>query len=466
MKKTKIIATIGPSTWDRKILDKMFQVGLNIARINASFADDTEIQRVAKLIRNVSPNISLMLDTQGHKIRLNDFKNPIKVSKNQLINLYDKPQPNKLSIVTESQTKLFSQLPINSIILIDDGMVKLKIIEKKYDYIVCKVLNSGTLKRLKTVNIPNVHIDFPKLSKKDTSDIKSALKNNYDFLSLSFVRNKEDIKEAKKLLGKNKIKIISKIENAEGIENFDEILEHSDGIMVARGDMGIEIPMEKVPVIQEEIIKKCNLACKPVIVATQMLQSMVENPTPTRAEINDIADAVSDGADAVMLSAETSVGKYPVQSVQYMNKTIIEIEKTINPINLPPSDIAKPFTNAIAESVIESCDKLKINKILVATGSGTTAKVIARYKPKQMIYAFTNDLSSSRALNIFRGIIPDVLTKISKSRDIGIANLVKFAKKKKYVKDNDLIIVVAGANLKSQKATNMMEINYVKDFLK
>jgi len=224
--------------------------------------------------------------------------------------------------------------------------------------------------------------------------------------------------------------------------------------------------MEKVPVIQEEIIKKCNLACKPVIVATQMLQSMVENPTPTRAEINDIADAVSDGADAVMLSAETSVGKYPVQSVQYMNKTIIEIEKTINPINLPPSDIAKPFTNAIAESVIESCDKLKINKILVATGSGTTAKVIARYKPKQMIYAFTNDLSSSRALNIFRGIIPDVLTKISKSRDIGIANLVKFAKKKKYVKDNDLIIVVAGANLKSQKATNMMEINYVKDFLK
>lgn len=466
IKKTKIIATIGPSCWKDDILNSMINNGMNVARINASFADHAQLKRVSNQIRKLSNDIALMMDTKGHKIRVSDFNKAKKLKKGQKFSLFTKKVKSGVYLVTETDIALEKQITKDTTILLDDGLLKLIVKEINNSELICEVIQGGILQKNKSVNIPGIHIDFPELSKKDYEDVLYAKKMGFDFIGASFIRNVNDVKAIRKLINGSNTKIIAKIEDMEGVNNFDDILSKVDGIMIARGDLGVEIPAEKVPMLQKEFIKKCNELGKPVIVATQMLQSMTENITPTRAEVNDVANAIFDGTDAVMLSAETSTGKYPVESVSTMNKIALEIEETIESIDRSHSPLAKPTTNAIAKATIDSCQSLPIDKILVATATGTTAKTIARFRPKQSIYAFTKDIYSKRKLALSRGIIPDILEKASASRDRGVQMIVQSAKDRGYVASSDLVIVVAGANIMGQKGTNMLEINRVEDIIK
>jgi len=462
MKKTKIIATIGPSTWDNDVLKRMIDLGMNVARINTSFADYAELEKVSNQIRSMSKDVAIMLDTKGHKLRISDFSKSITLRKGKKFSLFTKKVKGKIHLVTESDLHLETQIPIDTIVLLDDGLIKLKVKEIRDHELVCEVLQGGVLKKSKTVNVPGVHIDFPELSKKDYDDILSAKKLGFDFIAASYIRSVRDLHAIQKLIEGSNIDIIAKIEETEGVTNFNDILRESDGIMIARGDLGVEIPYEKVPNLQKLFIRKCNLFGKPVVVATQMLQSMTVNVFPTRAEVNDVANAIYDGVDGVMLSAETSVGEYPIEAVETMARIAREVENNIDPSeDRIPSPLAKPTTNAIAKSVIESCETLPIDKILVATATGTTAKTIARFKPRQPIIAFTASDVAKRKLALSRGVFADILDKSSSTRDTGIQNLVKNAKRKGYISDSDMVIVVAGANILGQGETNMMEINRV-----
>ncbi len=465
IKKTKIIATIGPSSWDKKILKEMIHNGLNVARINASFANHAELRRVSKKIHKLSDSIAIMMDTKGHKIRISNFSKPIKLKNKSSFSLYTQKVKSGVYLVTESNLNLEKQIPIGTTILIDDGLIKLKVKNIKDKKLVCKVIQGGFLTKSKTVNIPGVHIEFPDLSKKDYEDILFAKKANFDFIAASFIRNVNDVKAIKNLIDGSNTKLIAKIEDREGVENFEDILKEVDGIMIARGDLGVEILAEKVPTLQKEFIEKCNELGKPVIVATQMLQSMTNNITPTRAEVNDVANAIYDGADAVMLSAETSTGKYPIKAVSVMNRIALSIENSIQSVDRKHSPLAKPTTNAIAKAVIDSCYSLPIDKILVATATGTTAKTIVRFRPKQPVFAFTKDNYSKRKLALSRGIVSDILSKSSLTRDRGVKIIVQTAKDKGYVSNSDLVIVVAGANIMGQRGTNMLEINRVEQII-
>jgi pyruvate kinase len=464
-KKTKIVATIGPASWDDKVLKQMIDNGMNGARINASFADAAEIERVGKKIRKLSSDVALILDTKGNKIRLSAFQKNIKVKTGSLFSIFANKTKKGVHLVSETDLNLEKQIQPDTIILVDDGTIKLKVDELKGNELVCKVLQGGELRSGKSVNIPGVHINFPEIAKKDYDDILTAKKFGYDYISASFVRNESDLKAVKKLVKDSHIKVIAKIEDMEGVNNFDSILELADGIMIARGDLGVEIPAEQVPSLQKKFIEKCNELGKPVIVATQMLQSMTENISATRAEVNDVANAIYDGADAVMLSAETSVGKFPVEAVSTMNKIALEVEQDVNTMDRIESPLAKPTTNAIAKAVFDACNSLPVDKVIVATATGTTAKTIARFRPKQPIFAFTNGERAKRQLAISRGIVSDIIRISSSTRDTGVQALVKNAKVRGFVSDSDLVVVVAGANIMQQGETNLLEINRVEHII-
>lgn len=467
LKKTKVVATIGPASWDKNILRGMIDNGLNVARINASFADFDELKRVSTQIRSLSKDVAVMMDTKGHKIRISKFEKDIALKAGQNFSLFARKVDKGVYLVTDTDVHFEQQIPVGTVLLLDDGLIKLKI--KKIDGIEfkCEVVEGGNLKSGKTVNVPDVHINFPELTKKDYEDILAAKKLKFDYIAASFIRNVRDVRAIKKLIGGSKTKIIAKIEDREGVNNFSEILNEVDGIMVARGDLGVEIPAEKVPIIQKQFIEECNAVGKGVIVATQMLQSMTENISPTRAEVNDVANAIYDGTDAVMLSAETSTGKHPVEAVSVMSRIALEVEDYVKPIDREPSVLAKPTTNAIAKAVIDACETLPIDKILVATASGTTAKTIARFRPRQMIYAFTGDEFAKRYLALMRGIVADTMGGVlSTTRDVGIKAIVQEARARGYISESDLVIVVAGANIMGQAATNMLEINRVEHIIK
>lgn len=466
MKKTKIVATIGPASWDEPTLQRMIDSGMNVARINASFADHQELKEVSQKIRKLSNDVAIMLDLKGHKIRVNDFGDPIEIKAGQDFSLFTHMTEGKIHIVSEGSLELENQLEPNTVILLDDGNIKLQLKEiRDSQELVCKVIQGGSLQRGKTINIPGVHLNFPPISEKDYNDILFGVEEGFDFIAASFVRNVHDLEEIAKLTQNANIQVISKIEDSEGVQNYDDILEHSDGIMVARGDLGVEIAAQRIPELQKEFIKKANLKGKPVIVATQMLESMRENISPTRAEVADVANAIYDGTDGVMLSAETSTGKHPVEAVIVMRDIALETEEEIDPrTDLPSSTLAKPTTNAIAKAVMNICNELPVDKILVATGSGNTARNLARYYPRQHIYAFTENDIFKRRLALTKGVTAAVLEGASGNRDLGVTSLVENALKHGFVTGSDLVVVVAGANIMGQGATNMLEVQRVSHF--
>jgi len=458
LKKTKIVATIGPASWDKEIFQQLVESGLTVARINMSHADIPEMQRVTKMVRSVSKDVAVLVDLKGHEVRLNDFGEPINLKKNQKFIFGCEPKSQKVWV---SYSELYKDVKVGSRLLVDDGKLTFDVVEVEGKDIVTKVVHGGVMNKKKTMNIPGVHLSFEGLTEKDYEDTVAAVKLGADYIAASFVRSAEDIHLLRDLTQNSLVRIISKIEDSEGVMNFDSILDTSDGIMVARGDLGVEIEAEKVPVLQKEFIEKCNKLGKPVIVATQMLESMLENPTPTRAEINDVANAVYDGADAVMLSGESSVGKFPVEAVSVMTKVAREVELHIDSVTRENMIAAKPATNAIARAVADICESLPIDKILVATATGTTAITLSRFRLKQPIYAFTRDEMFNRRLALHRGIHATVMKSAAASRDLGVKAVAKEAFDAGYVSESDLVVIVAGANIMGQGATNMLEIQRV-----
>ncbi|MEY8417141.1 pyruvate kinase [Tissierella praeacuta] len=472
MKKTKIVCTIGPASESQNILRELFLNGLNVCRLNFSHGSHEEHKRRIDNIKMVREElnmpIGIMLDTKGPEIRLGDFKNgTIEIEEGDILTLTTRDILGDKSIVSISYDGLPYDVEKGSRILIDDGLVEFRVLDiiDNTD-IKCIALNNGTLKNHKGVNVPNVKINLPSITKKDVDDILFGIENGIDFIAASFVRKASDVLEIRKILEENNgdfIEIISKIENQEGVDNIDEILAASDGIMVARGDLGVEIQTEEIPLVQKELIKKSNLVGKPVITATQMLDSMMRNPRPTRAEVTDVANAILDGSSAIMLSGETAAGKYPVESVKTMYNIAIRTEESLNYSEILSSKVAiteVSTTNAIGKATCTTAMDLGASAIITATSSGYTSKAISKFRPKSPIIAATTTESVMRRLSLVWGVYP-VLSPYSNSTDDVIEFSIQSAVNESYVKEGDLVVITAGIPVGTSGSTNLIKVHTI-----
>ncbi|MFO7655888.1 MAG: pyruvate kinase, partial [Bacteroidales bacterium] len=391
IKKTKIVATVSDLRCDTKFIEKLFRAGMNVVRLNTAHQSIEATRKIIQNVRAVSDNIALMLDTKGPEIRTTDSDYKIALKKGDKIELRgNSDKASSPECIYVNYNNFTNEIAVNCRILIDDGEIELLVNEKKDNVLVCEALNDGLIKSRKSVNVPCSVFSLPALSKKDIEYIDYAIEEDIDFIAHSFVRNKEDVIAIQQILDKkqSKIKIIAKIENQEGVDNIDEILKHVYGIMVARGDLAIEIPYEKIPGIQKTLINKCIDARKPVIVATQMLHSMIDNPRPTRAEVTDIANAIYSKTDAIMLSGETAYGNYPVEAVETMGKIAVEVEKSRGDIHKTPLFIASTHTSAfLTKSAVEASIELDAKAIVADTTTGRTVRNIAGYRGRKVIFA-------------------------------------------------------------------------------
>lgn len=476
MKKTKIVATIGPASESEEILEKLFKNGLNVCRLNFSHGSHEEhrkrIDTIKKVRSNLELPIALMLDTKGPEIRLGNFEDgTIELEEGDIFTITSRDILGDKSIVNVSYTGLPNDIKQGNIILIDDGLVELRVLEiiDKTD-IKCIALNGGTLKDHKGVNVPNVEINLPAITQKDVDDILFGIEQDIDFIAASFIRKADDVNEIRKILEDNEghhIRIISKIENQQGVDNIEEILAASDGIMVARGDLGVEIETEIMPIVQKELIRKCNIVGKPVITATQMLDSMMRNPRPTRAEVTDVANAILDGTSAIMLSGETAAGKYPVESVRTMYNIAIKTEESLNYAELlreksNRSEIST--TNAIGRATCYTAQDLEAAAIITATSSGYTSKAISKFKPKAPIIAVTTTERVMRRLALEWGVYP-VLAPESENTDEVIFNSVEATIKAGYAQKGDLVVITAGIPAGLSGSTNLIKVHIIGKLL-
>ena len=476
MKKTKIVCTIGPASEKEETLRQLFMNGLNVARLNFSHGTYEEHKKRIDTIKSLRDELDLpigiMLDTKGPEIRIGTFQEEeIELVDGDSFTLTTREIVGDKTKVQVSYKGLPKDVTKGSRILIDDGLVELEVKEIiDGTDIVCKVLNGGTIKDHKGVNVPNVSINLPAITKKDIEDIKFGIDNEIDFIAASFIRKASDVLEIRKILEENNgeyIEIISKIESQEGVDNIDEIIEASDGIMVARGDLGVEILTEEIPLIQKAIIKKCNLAGKPVITATQMLDSMMRNPRPTRAEVTDVANAILDGSDAIMLSGETAIGKYPIESVKTMNKIATKTEESLDyaeVLKLRTSTKDISTTNAISKATCTTAEDLDANAIVTSTSSGYTSKAIAKFRPRAPIVAATTSEKVMRKLSLVWGVYP-VMSVRSDNTDEVIDISISSAVEAGYVKEGDLIVITAGIPVGVSGTTNLIKVQTVGKIL-
>lgn len=460
--KTKIIATIGPSSWDDNVLEEMFSFGMQMARINASFANFEELQRVSTQLRQISPRIGLILDTQGNKIRIKGLQKDLFVQNSIVLSSVES---NNSDIIQITYPRLHECVTKNTRILLDDGNIELKVNRIDEVNIICDVIQAGTLKPNKTVNIPDINLDFPVLTEKDRNDILFATKNNFDFISASFVRNKQDVLAVKELIKESNLGIISKIENREGINNFDEILKVSDGIMIARGDLGVEIDLEEIPVLQKQMIYKCRSVGKPVIVATQMLESMRENIRPTRAEVSDIANAVMDGTDCLMLSAETSTGRYPEKAVSVMNRVALKAESVMQASPVYGKTEAGEEVDELGKSLCHLVESLSLKAIIVISDNQSVIGSISRHRPNTPIYVVSKDIKSIRKNIIYRGVKTYLINDLSNDRDINIIKATECIYTHGELDLTDKIAIISGSSIQNKKYDSILEILTVKDIL-
>jgi len=460
-KRTKIVATLGPASSSEKVLKRMVEAGLDVVRLNMSHGTHQEhkerIALVRKVEREVGRPLPILMDLCGPKIRIGKIeKEPLYLHRGDLITLTTgEPKKGKITV---NYPHLHKEVKKGETILLADGTFRLKIREVKNRDIICEVIVGGPLTSHKGVNLPHSELSVPALTEKDKEDVLFGVKNGVDIIALSFVRKAEDVLELKELLKslKKDIPVIAKVEKPEAVKNIDSIIAVADGIMVARGDLGVELPLEKVPVIQKQIIRKTNEAGKPVITATQMLRSMVDLPIPTRAEATDIANAVLDGTDALMLSEETAVGKYPVRVVRTMAKIAAEAEK-IYPYKRYADFSAKTLQDSLAKSACNLSREIKVKAIVPFTRTGATAIAVAKYRPPVPIYAVTHDERVFRRLNLVWGVVP-LLTTPANSTDRIIEESIKVAKLRGFVKKGDRIIVLAGAPSGIPGTTNLMRV--------
>lgn len=472
MKKTKIVCTIGPASESEEILKELFLNGLNVCRLNFSHGTHEEhkkrIDNIKKVREELKLPIGIMLDTKGPEIRLGDFKEgTIELEQDSIFTLTTRDILGDQYIVNISYEGLPNDIEKGSRILVDDGLVELEVLEViNGTDIKCTTLNNGTLKNHKGVNVPNVKISLPSITKKDIDDILFGIENEVDFIAPSFIRKASDVLEIRKILEDNNghlIEIISKIENQEGVDNIEEILIASDGIMVARGDLGVEIETEEMPMVQKDLIKKSNMMGKPVITATQMLDSMMRNPRPTRAEVTDVANAILDGSGAIMLSGETAAGKYPIESVKMMYNIALRTEKSIDYtalFNSKSADSEISTTNAIGRATCTSATELGASAIITATSSGHTSKAISKFRPKAPIIAATTTESVMRRLSLVWGVYP-VLSQYSNTTDDVVELSIQSTVEKGYVKEGDLIVITAGIPVGLAGSTNLIKVHTI-----
>lgn len=469
MKKTKMVCTLGPASDSKEILTKMIQGGLNVARLNFSHGSHEEhagrIQRIKEVRKELNIPVALMLDTKGPEIRTGDLKEgKVTLETGKKIVLTSEQIEGDADCVSVSYEGLPDDLSVGNKILIDDGLIELNVDRIDGTEIYCSIENGGVLGSKKSVNIPNVEINLPGLTPKDESDLIFGIKQKVDFVAASFVRKPQDVIAIRKVLENNgggNIQIISKIENREGVEKIDRILAVSDGIMVARGDLGVEIPAEEVPLVQKSIIKKCNLLGKPVITATQMLDSMMRNPRPTRAEVGDVANAVFDGTDAVMLSGETAAGAYPVQAVETMANIVEKTERSEEYINRQkPEHGELTITNAVSEAAVQIAANLDATAIIAATSSGHTPRMLSKYRPECTILAVSDKVSTVRRLTLSWGVYCMYMTEL-RDTDSMVHDSVQAAVELGVVKIGDLAVVAAGVPLGVQGNTNMIKVHTV-----
>lgn len=474
MRKTKIVCTIGPASESEEMLEKLMNAGMNVARLNFSHGSHEEhkarIDTIRKVAKRLNKTIGLLLDTKGPEIRTHNMKDGLIVlekGKEVIVSMNEvEGTPEKFSVTYEN---LINDVNIGSYILLDDGLVELQVkeINKDKGEVKCDILNTGELKNKKGVNLPGVKVNLPGITDKDADDIRFGLKENVDFIAASFVRRPSDVLDIRQILEEEKaeITIFPKIENQEGIDNIEEILEVSDGLMVARGDMGVEIPPESVPMVQKDLIRKCNKLGKPVITATQMLDSMQRNPRATRAEASDVANAIYDGTDAVMLSGETAAGQYPEEAVKTMRNIAVSAEAAQDYKKLL-SDRTKlvetSLINAIGVSVAHTALNLNVKAIVAATESGSTARTISKYRPHSDIIAVTPSEKTARQCAIVWGVNP-VVKEGRKTTDALLNNAVATAVETGRVSNGDLIIITAGVPTGEKGTTNMMKIHLVGD---
>lgn len=474
--RTKIVCTIGPSSESEEVLEQLVNGGMSVARLNFSHGSIPEhkikIDRIKKVREKLQRPVAIMFDTKGPEIRLGNLKDDMEpylnVDDEYILTTEDITGDEKIASITYKE--LPKDIKKGDSILIDDGLIELKVESVTGDEIHTKVVNGGFIKSKKGVNVPNVKLRLPSLTEKDVADLKFGVKEDIDFVAASFVRTKEDVLNIRSVLeseGMYNIQIISKIENKEGLENIDAIIEVSDGIMVARGDLGVEIPTEEVPIVQKEIIKKCNLKGKPVITATQMLDSMIRNPRPTRAEANDVANAVLDGSDAIMLSGETASGAYPVEAVKTMAKIARAMEESIDYDELLREKILmndRNITNSIGKSTCQIAADINADAIITATTSGGTSRAIAKFRPKNQIIAVTTDEKVRRQLSLTWGVEALLSEKIFSTDEV-IANAVEISKAHGYVKSSDTVVLTAGVPVGLAGSTNLIKVQTVGELL-
>lgn len=469
--RTKIVATMGPATADPAVLEQMFSAGLDICRINFSHGNYDAVKENVGHIRAINKtrntHIGILGDLQGPKLRIGEVQdNAVELVEGQELIITTQELVGTHEKVYITYQQFPQDVKEGEMVLIDDGKIHLKVIDTDGKTNVrCKVISGGKLSSKKGVNLPNTKISLPCLTLKDLRDLDFALENDFDWIALSFVRSVTDIVELKEIISSKgkKARVIAKIEKPEAVREIDKILEVTDGIMVARGDLGVELPMEEVPMLQKMIVTKCINAGKPVIIATQMMESMITSFTPTRAEVNDVANAVMDGADAVMLSAETSVGKYPVKVIEYMRRIIHQVENqdSIYYRDHEPELKTNTFiTDSICYNACKLARQAGVEAIISMTNSGYTAYKLASHRPRAHIYIFTDNTSLLTALSLVWGVRGFYYNKYE-STDQTISDLKDYLKHNHLVKQDHLVINIASMPMKDKGRTNMMKLSYI-----
>ncbi|MEA5508338.1 pyruvate kinase [Crocosphaera sp. UHCC 0190] len=468
MHRTKIVATIGPASSSPEILKKMVNAGMNVARLNFSHGSYDDHERIIKLIRSVSQEletpITLLQDLQGPKIRIGQLPDgQIFLKDGDSLTLVPIAEyHDQLNTASLDYPYLAEEAQLGAQILLDDGLLELTIEEIKGYSVICKIVEGGILKSRKGVNLPSLDLHLPSMTEKDKKDLDFGLSQGIDWVSLSFVRKAEDIRTLKNLLlekGHSDVPVIAKIEKPQAIENLAEIVEECDGLMVARGDLGVEMSPEKVPILQKRMIKLCNFRGKPVITATQMLDSMINNPRPTRAEASDVANAIIDGTDAVMLSGESAVGDYPIKAVEMLAKIAKEVEKDLHFPNLPPSD--KDETRALSEALNVIDKTLDLRYIVTFTTSGYTALIASKERPSVPVIAITPHVKVYHRLNLIWGVIPMLINDQVDSFEELVNQAENCLIQKDLVLPGDKILIMAGIPTKKAKGTNFLKIHTI-----
>ncbi len=464
MKKTKIVATISDKHCNVGFIGRLYRAGMDVIRLNTAFQSMEGALKIIADARKVSEDIAVLIDTKGPEIRTNAVRDKVRLTGGETIAVKgEKGKEGSRDCIYVSHEGFVDDVPAHSHILIDDGLLNLLVKEKKNNSLICRVVNDGYIEGYKSVNVPRVEFRLPSLTEKDREYIRFSIENGVDFIAHSFVRSKEDVLAIQEILDeyKSPIKIIAKIENRQGVDNISEILDHAYGIMVARGDLAIEIPYEKIPGIQKMIINKCISRRKPVIIATQMLHSMIRNPRPTRAEVSDIASAIYSKTDAIMLSGETANGSYPVESVSVMARVAAEVEKTQNDLHdVPPVVLTNERSAFLTKTAVEAAVKLNAKAIVADSSSGNSIRNMAGFRGRRPIYAHCYDRHTVRHLSLSFGVYPHYIERTVNSHEFVRKALLSHLKDGT-LKEKDLVIIIAG-NYGDSFGASFIEISPVE----